>query len=530
MTRSLTQNQIETNTKFLLLGSVSRGVRTFILPLILCGGFYALNVDDAYAQRTRDRADNADNKEQAEKPTEGRQFSAKAGAIVNEALTAMNEDQYSVALASLNKAIALPKLNAYERATIHQMRGSVYYELDQYGSAIQAFEDAISSGGLLPKESSNLRVNIAQLLIANGQPARGAQMLEDWNRAGGVLTPKHVEYLWQAWSQAENYRRALPWAQKWFNAARPKERKHFDLLNFMYNNLNMPAQQADIVKQMITRWPMDKNLWQVWKSLLANGGREKESFEVTKMLYLGGVLDTQQEFETVVQYYGYYDMPYQAARILERELNAGTIRETPDKLVQLSDLFRQAREYKLAIPALEKAAKTANKAKLYADLGEAYYKENQCSKAETSFKKAMQLGYDQGKSWMLIASCRYDDAATETRPKCPYTAADEKTLTWSTKRIAAAAAFDNVPSSSREASNARKWMGFIAGEKSNLKRRCIFEQNIEWQNCRDDIKRAYKSEFLDGKFTLNNEKCETYIPRFDKEFRRGIKKAEAKTE
>jgi len=131
---------------------------------------------------------------------------------------------------------------------------------------------------------------------------------------------------------------------------------------------------------------------------------------------------------------------------------------------------------------------------------------------------------------MLIASCRYDDAATETRPKCPYTAADEKTLTWSTKRTAAAAAFDNVPSSSREASNARKWMGFIAGEKSNLKRRCIFERDIEWQNCRDDIKRAYKSEFLDGKFTLNNEKCETYIPRFDKEFRRGIKKAEAKTE
>lgn len=528
MTRSLTQNQIKANTKFSLLGSASRGLRTFILPLLLCGGAYALNVDDAYAQRSaRDRADN---KEQAEEPTEGRQFSAKAGAIVNEALTFMNEEKNSEGLASLNKALALPKLNAYEKATIHQMRGSAYYELDQYGPAIQAFEDAISSGGLLPKESSNLRVNIAQLLIANGEPARGAQMLEDWNRAGGVLSPKHIEYLWQAWSQAENYSRALPWAQKWFEAASPKERKHFDLLNFMYNNLNMPAKQADIVKQMITRWPEDKNLWQVWKSLLANGGREKESFEVTKMLYLGGALDKQQEFETVVQYYGYYDMPYQAAKILERELNAGTISETPEKLVQLSDLFRQAREYKLAIPALEKAAQTANRDKLYADLGEAYYKENQCAKAETAFKKAMQLGYDQGKSWMLIASCRYDDAATEKRPSCPYTAADEKNLAWSTKRTAAAAAFDNVPSSSREARNAKKWMGFIAGEKSNLKRRCVFEANIVWQNCRDDIRRAYKSEFLDGKFTLNDEKCEAFIDRFDKEFRKGVKKAEAKTE
>ncbi len=510
MTSSLTQ--IKTKTS--LLSSVGRGVKTFILPLALCGGFAAISVSDAYAQRSNR------NNDQAEQPTEGRQFGAKAGTIVNEALGFMTADQYGAAISSLNQALALTDLNAYEKSTIYQMQGSAYYEMNNFPQAIQGFENAIGAGGLLPNESSNLRVNVAQLLIASGQPARGAQMLEDWSRSGGQLKPKHIEYLWQAWSQAENYRRALPWAEKWFNAAQPKERKHFDLLNFMYSNLNMPAKQADIAKQMINRWPQEKQLWNAWKSLLANGGREKESFEVTKMLYLGGALDTQQEFETVVQFFGYYDMPYQAARILERELNAGNIRETPEKLVQLSNLFRQAREYRLAIPALERAAKTSSNAKLYADLGEALYKENQCGKAETAFKNAMKLGYDQGKAWMLIASCRYDDAALETRPSCPFTEADQANLAWSTKRKSAAAAFDSVPSSSSEAGNARKWKTFIAGEKSNLTKRCIFEANIEWQNCRDDIRRAYKSEFLDGKFTLNDKKCMKYKDRFDKEFRK----------
>ncbi len=461
---------------------------------------------------------------------EKRQFSAKASVIVNEALTFMNEDQYSQALDSLNKALALPELNAYEKATIQQMRGNAYYELDQYGPAIQAFEDAISSDGLLPKEASNLRINIAQLLIASGKHAQGAQMLEDWAENGGNLKPKHIEYLWQAWSQAENYRRALPWAKKWFDAASPKERKHFDLLNFLYQALNMSAKQEDIVKQMIARWPTDKNLWQVWKSLLANDGREKESFEVTKMLYLGGALDKQREFETVVKYYGLYNMPYQAAKILERELNAGTIKATPEKFVQLSDLYRQAREYKLAIPALEKAAKAANKAKHYVDLGEALYKVNQCGKTETAFKKAMQLGYDQGKSWMLIGSCHYDDAATEDKPKCPYTAANEKNLAWSTKRTAAAAAFDKVPPSSSQARNAKKWMDFIAGEKSNLVRRCKSAIDTYGPNCRDVIRRAYKSMPYAGEFPLIDEKCAKYILRFEKEFRKGVKKTEAKTE
>ena len=121
---------------------------------------------------------------------------------------------------------------------------------------------------------------------------------------------------------------------------------------------------------------------------------------------------------------------------------------------------------------------------------------------------------------MLIASCRYDDAATEARIKCPYTEEKDKNAPWSVKRTAAIAAFDNVPSSSKESRNARKWKTFIVAEKGAVKRRCIFEADVEWQNCRDDIARAYKAEFLKGKFKLSDEKCEQYIPRFDKEFRK----------
>jgi len=511
-----------------LLRSMARGAASFILPLALgvaiTGAFSIAVVDEAHAQRTKRNNDKPD------KPVEGRQFGAKAGAIVNEALMEVNEERHSAALGIMAKALALPDLNPYEKATIYQMQGGAYYALDQYPAAIQAFENAIASGGLLPKEKSALRVNIAQLLIGNGQYVRGAQMLEDWNRNGGQLKPAHVEMLWQAWSQAEKYSRALPWAEKWFNAARPKERKHYDLLNFMYNHLNMPAKQADIVKQMINRWPQDKNLWDAWASMLANGGREQESFEVTKMLYLGGALKSEQDLEKVIQYYSYYEMPYQAAEILEREMNAGRIKQSPAKLVQLSDLFRQAREYKRAIPALERAASTSGTAKLYADLGEALYKENQCGKAEDAFKKAMQLGYDQGKSWMLIASCRYDDAASESRIACPYTDEKEKNAPWSVKRSAAVVAFDNVPSSSREARNAKKWKSFIIAEKGAVKRRCKFEADLEWQNCKVDISRAYKAEFLKGEFKLSNKNCEKFVAQFDEEFRKGRGEEEDKEE
>ena len=455
----------------------------------------------------------------AQEASEGRQFSAKAGEAVNEALTLINAEQHSAAVSQLSNVLTMPDLNAYERSTIYQMQGASYYALDQYGPAISAFENAINAGGLLPNEADSLRVNIAQLMIGNGQYAQGAQMLENYLNRGGQSKPAYTEMLVQAWVQSENYSKALPWAEKWFRAASPKERKHFDLMNFLYNNLGMQGRQADIVKQMINRWPEDKTLWDAWASMLANGGREQEAFEVSKMLYLGGALTTEQDLMKVVQYYSFYDMPFQAAQILEKEMNAGRISRDSEKMVQLSSLFRQAREYGRAIPVLESAAQSSGQAKLYADLGEALYNEGQCVKAETAFKSAINKGYDAGKSWMLIATCRYEETQNKERINCKMTSEQKAAAPITKARESAIEAFEQVPSSSREGRNAKKWISFIRAEREAVENRCIFEANVEKELCFAIIKGAYDNEVFVGKFELDDPKCEAYKAEYDSKYR-----------
>lgn len=458
-----------------------------------------------------------------EKPVEGRQFGAKAGQKVLDAQNLMSEDRYSEALTELNAALQITNLNPYERGIIYQMQGSVFYELNRYADAIRAFENAIRSGGLLPKESDALKVNIAQLLIQDGQYVRGATAMETYLNAGGQQKPQYLDLLVSAWVQAENFRKALPWAEKWFNQARSDrklERKHFDLLNYLYNTLGMPGKQADIVKQMIVRWPEDKTLWDTWASMLANGGREQEAFEVNKMLYLGGALRTEQDLMKVVQYYSFYDMPFQAANILEREMNRGRIQQSPDKLVQLSDLFRQAREYKRAIPILDKAAASSGKAKLYADLGEALYNEGQCVRAEDAFTNAIDRGFDAGKAWMLIGTCRYESSQKEARPDCENTTKEQRTQTArAKKRNNAIQAFNNVPRSSREKRNANKWVSFITAEGQAVENRCQFILDTERELCFIKIKQAYDAEIFTNGFKLEDESCLPFKQRYDDIYR-----------
>ena len=447
--------------------------------------------------------------------TEGRQFGSKAGAIVNEALTFMNGNQTGAAISKLNEALTL-ELNAYEKSTCYQMLGSAYYEQENYPQAISNFENAINSGGLLQKETTSLRLNIAQLLIASGRNSEGATMLENYINQGNTVKPQYIDMLVGAWVQAEDYRRALPWAEKWFRSANPKERKHFDLLNFLYNNLGMTAKQADIVMQMLVRFPEDRTLWDTWASMLSNGGREEDAFEVKKMLYLGGAANSESDLNQVVQYYSYYDMPYQAAQILEREMNAGKIAKTTDKLVQLSDLLRQAREYKRAIPILEQAAGSAGSGKVYAQLGEAYYNNKQCDKAEGAFKQAISLGFGKGKAWMQVGTCRYEESGGLDRIDCKMSDEQIAAAPRTVMRNRASEAFSNVPAGSSQGSAAVKWRQFIKAEEQAVKNRCIFELNVEKEVCFQDIGNAYKAKvFTGGDLKLTDENCGQFVSEYE---------------
>ncbi len=463
---------------------------------------------------------------------EGRQFSADAGEKVNEALTMMNANNPQGAINVLQNLINTNQdLNPYERSTIYQMLGQNYNDVDNTSQALSAFQNAINSGGLLPNEVGNIEVVIAQLMIVNGQYREGATKLENFISRTGQEKPNYVDLLVQAWVEAEDYRRALPWAEKWFNRASPKERRHFDLMNFLYNNLGMQGKQADIVKEMIQKWPEDNSLWNNWASMLANGGREQDAFEVNKMLYLGGALTTEPEIKKVIQYYSFYEMPYQAAQILEREMANGRVQRTPQNLEELSTYYRTAREYKKAIPILEQAAQQGNSAKLYAALGEAYYNEGQCQQSESAFAKAIDRGYDAGKSWMQVANCRYDSTQNAPRLECSdYDFENYETKKSAVKsaisqapiskiRAEAVEAFNKVPAGSRESRNAKKWISFVSNEEEAFVNRCLFEINVERELCYSKIKLAYDNQaFTGGDLIIDDPACLEYKADYDAKY------------
>ena len=452
-----------------------------------------------------------------------RQFSAASGALVAEAQELMRGKHYDAALEKLNGALKLTDLTPYEVSIIYQMRGSIAYEQGRNTRAITDFEKAIESGGLTPEEASTLRLNIGQLLIVEGKYEQGATILEAYMTQGHAITTERIELIISGWIQAQDYERALPWAERWLNEANPKQRKHFDLLYFIYSNLKMVDKQEAIIVQMVDMYPEDKTLWENWAALGANSGRERDAFEVTKLMYIGGMLDTEDDVMKIVQYYSFYEMPFQAAKILEREMNAGHVPRTSDRLVMLSDLHRQARDYKKAIPVLENAARLGAGPKVYAQLGEALYHDGQCGKSEAAFRKAIDLGYNRAKAWSLIATCLYESSQQEERVQCDWSDQKKANSARQHLRGRAYAAFGNVPQDTADGKFAVKWQAFIQAEERAETDRCKFLTKVVVEECFKQINASYRAKIITGGELQNvDEKCRAYIAKFDEKYK-GLK-------
>ncbi len=436
----------------------------------------------------------AQEEEAAAEEGEDQTFSTEIGEIVLEAQEAMQAENYPAAIQTLTEALNMGP-SEFEQSVIYNMRGQAYYSSGQSLRAAEDWEVVMNNPSITTEQRNDLVANIGQIYILEGRLDQGVQLLDQWLQNNPPKEPI-LMMIAQGLAQDEQYQRALPYAEQMFEIAEPKERKHFDLLNFLYSQLEMPEKQADIIRQMLNRWPDDKNLWNGWVSMLAQGGRNEEAFEVNKLMYLNGMLEEPQDIMRLLQYYSFYEVPFRGAQILERELNAGRVPRNQKNVEFLIDMWRQAREYDEAIPVLEEAAANSASGQLYQELCEAYYSEAQYPEAEEACLNALDKGGLQrpGDSWVLVGNSRYerDDTA------------------------GAREAFQRGSQFSHSRASAQGWLQFINEEQEAQQRREQLDEIVEREECIITIQRIRRDDVLEGREGMSSipERCrkwESYV-------------------
>ena len=322
-------------------------------------------------------------------------------------------DAWGDAEAGYTALLETRALSDYERAVLLRQRGRASYELDNMAGAISDWRTVLSLAALPEEDANALRVNTAQLLLVDGQYRSGINLLEAAIARGVALNADLAMRLAQAYAQDDDHEGGLVHAREAFRLAEAEAatgRRHFSILLHYYQHLDRVPDQLSLMEMMVARWPDEKPHWTSYAALLAQTGREGDAFEVNRIMYVNGMLNSSEELIRLAQYYSWYDYPYGGAVMLEREFNAGRVEGSIRNMQLLANLWRHAREWERSLPVLERVATTSGAGPDYEIYGEALYQAARFREAEAMFIQALNRGglSRPGDVWTYVGNARME--------------------------------------------------------------------------------------------------------------------------
>lgn len=315
----------------------------------------------------------------------------------------MADEQYGPAESALLKLVEETDAGSYDRAVVLQTLGYLYSETGDYARATEQFRTALDLDALPEDVSHNLRFNLAQLLIADGEYQPGIDLLERWlSRESNPDTNVYVllataHYQLKQYSKTvENIRTAIS------RSDAPKEDWYR-----MQLAAHLEMQQYDsainVLETLLTLHPDDKTYWDQLASLYSRQDKQLTALAVTmlaKRLDLGDD-DTVMRLSNM---YRYLNIPFKSGQLLQQALDDKVIAANFDNLEKLADSWLAAREAERAAEVLEQIRAQDNSGETDLKLARLYVSEEQWQQAEAPLSAAIdKLSGDKKGDALLMA-------------------------------------------------------------------------------------------------------------------------------
>ena len=318
---------------------------------------------------------------------------------VYEALTEIQElveaDQYSEALVAIKKVQEKKKLSPYEAAQIWNLTAYTYYLMEDYKGAIGAYKQVLAQPELpLALQQSTLKtlaqlhftvedfdkalVIIDQLIAMLDEPAADVYMLKG-----------------QAYFQMGEFEKALAPIKIAVQMHRDQDRVPNEnwllLLRVIYWEMKDFPNMLIVLEELVEEYPKDSYVLTL-AGVYSELGDTKKQLALTEALYDSGYIDGKTHAVNLANLYLLHGIPYKAASVLQKEIDAGNVKADVRNLRLLSQAWYQARNDRKSIPPLVQAAAMSEDGELYIRLAQSYLNLEMWSEAADAAKKGLAVG------------------------------------------------------------------------------------------------------------------------------------------
>ena len=249
---------------------------------------------------------------------------------LTQAHEAIGAEDFKVAVALMEKTLQARRLNAHERALVHQTLGYAFTGLDRMQDAAKSFEESLSDAALPKGQLANVEFNLAQIYLADRNFERGIKLLRKWHDEADNPSGEASFLLASAYVQTKAFSKAKFFALQATRNAGAKE--SWLRLAFLVHWELREFEQGSVVLKRLIELSSKPLYWQQLIAVLVELQRFDEAlaaFELADRLY--GTADENMllRYTSLCMRQG---LPYKGASRLEQALRDGAVEEKASTL------------------------------------------------------------------------------------------------------------------------------------------------------------------------------------------------------
>ena len=325
--------------------------------------------------------------------------------VIEDAQTAMDEEQFDVALNTLT-TLDDRRLSNYEQAQVLRIAGIIHYNAGDLDRALASLAEARSQPRLPDSLVANLLATIARVALNLERYDEAEVSLNDLMALPNQQTPVNRVLLANAYVGQNKHRQALHPLRKAItevqtNGEKPQESWLSMLASTLYT-LEEFEDMRDVLVELSTLYPREQYLMNL-AALHGQLGDQARQLALIEALLESNRLQLEPHIKLVANLFLAESTPFKAATLLQAKIDDGTIADTRENLELLSHSWYAAGNIDKALYALTQAAAQAEVGDVYMRLAGLHMDLYHWQDAEAAAAKALALGdlRNEGNAWLI---------------------------------------------------------------------------------------------------------------------------------
>ena len=305
-----------------------------------------------------------EDREVLDRPNSVRQFSYNVNKKFEGVSDRFGNGDLDGAMQSLESMLGW-NLSKYEKAVVYQFMGFVFVQQNKIDDAIEVFSKTVDLNVLSNTQHQSTQFNLASLYGSR----------EEWDLTINALMkfyeferePVAESYIMTgiAYFQKGLPLEALPYIHI-ANEKAIKPKESWLQLELAILFINKRYDEAiDVVKKLATYWPEKEKYWETMAGTYMEMQKDANALAALSLGYKNNAISKAETLENLARLNLYLEIPYQAATLIEKNIQDGNIENSEKNLRLLLGAWTAAREFNKAIAVIDILAPITGEGKLY---------------------------------------------------------------------------------------------------------------------------------------------------------------------